>query len=49
MFKTKVVFVLGAGASKEATFPLGSELKDRIADGLNFYLAQGLNLFGAIS
>lgn len=37
MFKTKVVFVLGAGTSKEAGFPLGSELKQQIAEGLNFY------------
>jgi hypothetical protein len=31
-----LVLVLGAGASKEVNLPLGSELKQKIADALNF-------------
>lgn len=36
MFKSKTVFVVGAGASKEAGLPIGSELTDSIARLLNF-------------
>jgi hypothetical protein len=32
----KTVFVIGAGASKEANLPVGDELKDHIAHALNF-------------
>lgn len=31
MFKSKVLFVVGAGASQEASLPTGAELKNRIA------------------
>ncbi|NII53797.1 SIR2 family protein [Luteibacter sp. SG786] len=37
MFKSKTVFVIGAGASFELGFPLGSGLKDRIGDLSDFY------------
>lgn len=37
MFKSKTVFVVGAGASFELGFPLGSGLKDRIGDLSDFY------------
>jgi hypothetical protein len=36
MFKSKTVFVLGAGASKEAGLPLGNELRDGIVSLLDF-------------
>ena len=36
MFRSKTVFILGAGASKEVGLPLGEELKKKIAD--NVYL-----------
>lgn len=36
MFRHKVVFVVGAGASREYNFPLGSELKDKIAEAVRF-------------
>jgi hypothetical protein len=36
LFKQKVVFVIGAGASREYNFPLGSHLKDRIAVDVRF-------------
>jgi len=35
MFKSKTVFVLGAGASKEANLPIGTELKEQIAEALD--------------
>lgn len=41
MFKKKVVFVVGAGASKEYGLPLGSELKDRIAEAVRFRFEYG--------
>jgi hypothetical protein len=31
MFKSKTLFVVGAGASKEVNFPVGEELKNEIA------------------
>jgi hypothetical protein len=34
MFKRRTLFVVGAGASQEAGFPVGSELAKRIGDGL---------------
>jgi hypothetical protein len=34
MFKRKTLFVLGAGASQEAGFPVGTTLAERIGDGL---------------
>ncbi|WP_413623399.1 SIR2 family protein [Luteibacter sp. Lutesp34] len=37
MFRSKTVFAIGAGASFELGFPLGSGLKDRIGDLSNFY------------
>lgn len=36
MFKSKTVFVLGAGSSNEIGFPLGYDLKATIADELRF-------------
>lgn len=36
MFKSKTLFVLGAGSSNEISFPLGSELKGTIAQELKF-------------
>jgi hypothetical protein len=44
MFKQKVVFVVGAGASKEYNLPLGSELKDRIATAVRFRFEHGLRM-----
>ena len=41
MFKQKVVFVVGAGASREYNFPLGSHLKDRIAVDVRFRFEHG--------
>ena len=36
MIKSKTVFVIGAGASKEVGFPLGAELRHIISSKLNF-------------
>lgn len=36
MLKSKTVFILGAGASYEVGFPLGSDLKKTISNKLNF-------------
>lgn len=36
MFKSKVLFIIGAGASCEAKLPSGSELKIKIGEKLNF-------------
>src|SRR4051794_4518831 len=44
MFKERVVFVVGAGASREYNFPLGFELKDRIADAVHFRFDFGSRL-----
>src|ERR1700745_2107172 len=41
MFKQRVVFVIGAGASREYNFPLGSELKERIGDAVRFRFDHG--------
>lgn len=37
-----IVFVVGAGASKEANLPLGAELKHKIASALDFRFRHGL-------
>lgn len=44
MFRGKVVFVLGAGASKEIGFPLGAELKADLAERLRFSFKRGYDL-----
>lgn len=44
MFKSRTVFVIGAGASYELGFPMGSGLKDRIADLIDFYFKHGSEL-----
>lgn len=36
MFKNKTVFIIGAGASQEAGFPVGTELAEIISKKLNF-------------
>ncbi|OSI26580.1 hypothetical protein [Bradyrhizobium canariense] len=41
MFKQNVVFVIGAGASREYDFPLGSHLKDEIASATRFRFDHG--------
>lgn len=41
MFKENTVFILGAGASYEAGFPLGSSLATTLAKDLNIYLEGG--------
>ena len=38
-----LVFVVGAGASKEVGLPVGSELKDRIANALDIRYGNGYN------
>ncbi len=43
MFKTKTVFVVGAGGSAEVGLPVGEALKDRIAELLSYRWAQGKN------
>jgi hypothetical protein len=37
MFQSKTLFVVGAGASKEAGLPIGEELTDRIATLLKLH------------
>ena len=41
MFNQKVVFIVGAGASREYNFPLGSDLKEAIASGVRFRFEHG--------
>ena len=41
MFKSNTLFVLGAGASYEAGFPLGTELAASLSKDLYFYLDSG--------
>ncbi len=41
MFKTKTVFIVGAGASKEFGLPTGAELKKAISDSLNITFPDG--------
>lgn len=38
MFNSKTVFIIGAGASKEAKLPIGEELTERIADLLKLHV-----------
>lgn len=44
MFKSKTVFVVGAGCSKELGFPLGNELKEKIARLVNISFVNGYDL-----
>jgi hypothetical protein len=44
VFKQPTVFVVGAGASKEYNFPLGSDLKNQIAEAVRFRFAHGVQL-----
>jgi hypothetical protein len=37
MFKSKVLFIIGAGASCEANLPIGFELKNKIGKKLNLH------------
>ncbi len=41
MFRSKTIFVVGAGASKEVGFPVGSEMANEIADLLCFERYRG--------
>jgi hypothetical protein len=43
MFKSKVLFIVGAGASCEAKLPSGSELKTKIGKKLNFHFYSNPN------
>jgi DNA-binding HxlR family transcriptional regulator len=45
MLKSKTVFVLGAGASKEVGLPVGSELKSTIAAKLDWRISQRMLTF----
>ena len=36
MFRSKTLFVVGAGASKEVNFPIGTELTEEIAQLWDF-------------
>lgn len=44
MFNSKTTFVIGAGASKEAHLPIGSELTGEIAKLVNFHVEGGREL-----
>jgi hypothetical protein len=44
MFKSKTVFIVGAGASQEAGLPTGAQLKREIASKLNITYKAGINL-----
>ncbi|HEX6783162.1 MAG TPA: hypothetical protein VF098_00705 [Sphingomicrobium sp.] len=41
MFRSKTVFVVGAGASCELSFPSGAQLLNQIADSLDIYFDDG--------
>jgi len=41
LFTKKIVFVIGAGASRDYNFPLGSELKDQISRAVRFRFQHG--------
>lgn len=41
MFETRTLFIVGAGASKEAKLPSGKQLATKIADMLNFKFEHG--------
>jgi hypothetical protein len=43
VFKNRTLFVVGAGASKEANLPIGAELKQQIGDKLNILFPDGYN------
>ena len=43
MFKNNIVFVVGAGGSREVGLPMGTELKNKIAQELNFEFEDGHN------
>jgi hypothetical protein len=43
MFKSKTVFIVGAGASQEAGLPTGAQLKDAIAKKLNITYKVGID------
>ncbi len=43
MFKSKTVFIVGAGASREAGLPTGEQLKDVIASKLNITYKVGID------
>lgn len=44
MFKTKTVFIVGAGASFELGLPVGNDLKKIIAKKVNFWFEQNVRL-----
>ncbi|MFT3807558.1 hypothetical protein [Arenimonas sp.] len=46
MFKSRTLFVVGAGASAELGLPVGAGLKSQIADKLNFSFQHGYELTG---
>ena len=46
MFKTKTVFVVGAGGSYELGLPLGDELKETIAKKVNFHVDYHSRILG---
>jgi hypothetical protein len=41
MFNKRTVFIVGAGASAECGLPSGATLKEKIAEGFNFYFEAG--------
>src|SRR6266446_5768785 len=41
MFKSKTLFIVGAGASQEAGLPTGTQVKAAIAEKLGFELSSG--------
>jgi hypothetical protein len=44
MFRSKTIFVVGAGASCELGFPNGTELLGQIASALDIYFGSGFNM-----
>ena len=46
MIRSKTTFVIGAGASKDAGFPLGSELKDIIQEKLDIRFSRSTQVAG---
>jgi len=48
MFKSKTLFVVGAGASQEAGLPTGTELKSIIAEKLDITFDHGNPLLSEI-
>src|SRR5690349_14897211 len=47
MFKSKTLFIVGAGASREAGLPTGTQLTDAIANKLSFEFLNGSWVEGA--